>query len=191
MQTETTKKLFTVEEYYRMADAGILAQDARTELVGGEVIQMSPMGSSHAWAITRATHLFIESLREKAQVRVQLPLRIDSFSELEPDLCLVNPALNYERRHPGPADVFLVMEIAVASLSYDRDIKLPIYAAAQIPEVWIADLVNESLFVFRVPSDKDYKTFLAFERSGSVSPLAFPEVVFDVFSLLGKNKAQP
>jgi Uma2 family endonuclease len=186
MPTEATKKLFTVDEYYKLAEIGVLSECVRTELLEGEILEMSPMGTSHAASIARATESFVVSLSGKADVRVQLPLRLSAHSEPEPDVCLVKPRLDrYGTHHPGPDDVLLVLEISDSSLRYDRDVKLPIYAAAGVAEAWIEDLPNRTLHVYREPQGGGYKTVLQFRSDESVSPLAFPATAFTVASLIG------
>jgi Uma2 family endonuclease len=185
MPTEATKKLFTVDEYYRIAEAGVLSERVHTELIEGEIIEMSPMGSRHAAAIMRANRLFVEAFKDQADIRVQMPLPVSNFSEPEPDLCVVTSDLSsYETRHPGPSDVFLVLEISDSSLRYDRDVKLPVYAAAGVTEVWIEDLPNRILHVFREPSGRKFKTALQFAPGDSVSLLAFPRISFPISSLI-------
>ena len=185
MRTEATKKLFTVDEYYKIVEAGVFPERVRTELIDGEIIEMTGMGVAHAMAITRATRLFSRVFGEKAEVRIQLPLPLSRFSEVEPDLCLVNAdRRGIDKHHPEPADVFLVVEISDSSLRYDRDVKLPVYAAADVPEVWIEDLPNQILHVYREPFRRQYKGALRFQVGDSVSPDAFPEIVFSVSDLL-------
>ena len=185
MRTEATKKLFTVDEYYKIVEAGVFPERVRTELIDGEIIEMTGMGVAHAMAITRATRLFSRVFGEKAEVRIQLPLPLSRFSEVEPDLCLVNAERRgIDTHHPQPPDVFLVVEISDSSLRYDRDVKLPVYAAADVPEVWIEDLPNQILHVYREPFRRQYKVALRFDVGDSVSPDAFPEVVFSVSDLL-------
>ena len=184
MRTET-KKLFTVDDYYKMVDAGILTEDDRVELIEGEIIQMSSMGSPHAAVITHVNDVFVPLFQGKALLRPQLPLRLNEFNEPEPDIVLLEPRRDfYSSGHPGPADVFLVIEIADSSLRYDRGVKLPIYAATRVPEVWIADLQGAELLVFRDPSRRRYTTHLKFRRGESVSCLAFPDIRIAVDDLL-------
>jgi Uma2 family endonuclease len=186
MHTETTKKLFSVDDYYKMADVGILKARDHTELINGEIIQVSPMGSHHAAAVTRVNNLFVRLFQDKALLRPQLPLRLNRFNEPEPDIVLLKPHPDcYSSQHPGPVDVFLVMEISVSSLRYDRDIKLPIYASSRVPEIWIVDLQRESLLVYRDPGAGGYATALHLERGNAVSCLAFPETKLDVNDLFG------
>ena len=186
MDIQATKKLFTVDEYYRMVEAGILTGQDRTELIDGEIIEMSAMGSRHAAVVTRVNDMFVSLFKGKALLRPQLPLRLNEFNEPEPDIAVLKPSQDcYASRHPGPADVFLVLEISDSSLKYDRDIKLPIYAAAGVPEVWIADLPNDALLVYRDPSGKGYKNALVFRRGDSLHCLAFPDARLAMNDILG------
>jgi Uma2 family endonuclease len=185
MQTEVTKKRFTVEEYYKMDEAGILTPEDRTELIDGEIIEVTKMGPRHASVLSRVTRLFVKLFNGKALLRAQLPFPINDYTEVQPDAALFKPQADYYgSAHPGAADVLLVLEIADSSLKYDRDMKLKVYAAANVPEVWIADLRGDSLLVFRDPSSRTYKTSLGFKREESISCLAFPDIRFSVQELL-------
>ena len=169
-----------------MAEAGVLPERPRTELVEGEILEMSSMGVAHAMAITRANRRFSRLFDDSVEVRVQVPLPLSRFSEFEPDLCLVRSDRSaLETRHPQPPDVFLVMEISDSSLRYDRDIKLPVYASAEVPEVWIADLPNRILHVFREPAGRVYNVALRLSATDSVSAIAFPEIEIAVSDLVG------
>src|SRR4051812_26635020 len=139
MHTEVTKKRFTVEEYYKIDEAGILSPEVRTELIDGEIIEVTTMGARHASVLSRVTRLFVELFNGKAILRAQLPFPISEFTQVQPDAALFKPSIDYYgSAHPGPGDVLLVLEIADSSLKYDRDMKLKVYAAANVPEVWIA-----------------------------------------------------
>jgi Uma2 family endonuclease len=149
---------------------------------------MTSMGSRHAAAVSRATALFIRLLGDKALLRPQLPSPLNEYNEPEPDIALVKPRRDsYAEAHPLPSDTFLVMEISDTSLKYDRDVKLPIYAEARIPEVWILDLIADTLLVYRDPVRKSYKTSLRFGRGESVSCLSFAQVSVTIDDLLGPS----
>jgi Uma2 family endonuclease len=184
MQTEVTKKRFTVEEYYKMDEAGILAKDLHTELIDGEIIEVTKMGPRHAAVLSRVNHLFVELFDRKVVIRSQLPFGINTYNELEPDVALFKLSGITILNIPAGADAVLVLEIADSSLKYDRDMKLKVYAAANVPEVWIADLRGDSLLVFRDPSSRTYRTSLSFKREDSISCLAFPDIRFSVQELL-------
>ena len=185
MQIETTKKLFTVDEYYRMADAGILTPHDRVELIDGEIIEMSPIGTRHLGCVNRATRLFTSAFRDRVVVSVQNPLRLSHYTEAQPDVVLLKPrADEYASKKPAAADVFLVLEVADATLLYDRNVKLPRYAKAGVPEVWIENLQDDLLLVYRDPVGNAYTTSLVFHRGESVSVIVLPDVVFTVEQLL-------
>jgi Uma2 family endonuclease len=186
MRTEVTKRLFTVDEYYRMAEVGILPDGVRTELINGEIIEMSAMGARHASGVARATALLVPLLSGKAQLRPQLPLRLDNYNEPMPDLCFVKCRTDsYGLRHPGAADTLLAIEISDSSLSYDLDVKLGVYASARVLEYWVVDLQGSALLVFRDPASGAYKASLTFRRGDSVMMHACPEITLAVADLLG------
>jgi Uma2 family endonuclease len=182
---ETTRKLFTVDDYYRMLEAGILQPQDRVELIDGAVIQMSPIGSRHAACVNRANRLFTTTFGPRVVVSVQNPLRLNNYTEPEPDIVLLKPRSDdYASKTPAAGDVFLVVEVADTTLSYDRDVKLPRYAAAGIPEVWIEDLARNSLLVYRDPSGSNYGTSLVLRSGDSVTIAALLDVTFEIEQLL-------
>jgi Uma2 family endonuclease len=186
MAAEVTKKLFTVNDYYSMAEAGIIGPDERVELVEGEIIQMSPIGHRHGVRVVRASTMFFEAFGRKAVISTQGTLRLNKRTEFEPDLVVFKPRADfYASGRAKPADVLLVVERADSSLSSDRKIKIPLYAAAGIPEVWIQDIENDLLLVYRDPREENYATSLELQRNESVSPNAFPEIRFSIDDLFG------
>ncbi len=177
---------FTVDEYYRMARAGVFGEDDRMELIEGGLVDMSPIGPEHAGATSFLNHALLERLRDKALVRVQLPLRIDETSEPEPDLVLVRPREDYYRSdHPRPDDVLLLIEVSETSRDYDRRVKLPLYARAGIPEVWLADLVENAVEVHRRPRDGRYEELRTYRSGESLRCEALPELEIPVAGILG------
>jgi Uma2 family endonuclease len=176
----------TVAEYYRMAEAGVLAPDARVELIDGEIVDMAPMNSRHASVVARLNALCSAAAGGRAQIRCQLPLRLGDRSEPEPDLMLV--ALRddfYAAAHPTAADVLLLIEVSDSTVRYDREIKLPLYARHGIREVWIVDLDNRLLRICRQPVGEAYTDMAETAAPGLLSPLLLPGVVIDVSRLLG------
>jgi Uma2 family endonuclease len=185
MQIETTKKLFTVDEYYKMAEAGILTPHDRVELIDGEIITMSPIGNRHAACVTAANHAFTAAFRGRALVSVQNPLRLSNYTEPEPDIVLLKHRKDfYSSQRVMAADALLVVEVSDTTLSYDRDRKLPRYAAAGIPEVWIENLEEDLLLVYRRPLGASYEVGLRLRKEDSVSVQALPDFSFDVRELL-------
>ena len=186
MRTETTKKLFTVDEFERLSDAGIFNEEDRFELIEGEIIQMSVPGNRHVACTNRANTLFTEAFGRRAIVSVQNPLFLNLYNLPIPDVVALRPRVDfYESQRLASEDTLIVVEIAVTTLSYDRRVKLPLYAAAGVPEVWIEDLKHGLLLAYREPIGESYQTSLTLPRSDSLSPLAFPDTVFKVEELLG------
>ena len=179
------KHRFTVTEYYRMAETGVLKPDARVELLNGEIIDMSPIGSSHAGTVKRFIRIFTKLSQERWQVSAQDPLHLDDDSETEPDFMLLKPSADdYTNHHPLPDDVFLLVEVADASLDYDREQKLPVYGRAGIPEIWIINLRDRSLEVYREPHFTGYGSKTILRAGDQAKPQAFPDVAVDVTELL-------
>ena len=180
------RRRFSVDEYYRMAAAGILHEDDRVELLDGEIIDMAAIGSRHAMCVDFLAEWFIVRLAGRALVRVQNPVRLGPHSEPEPDLTLVRRRTDrYATAHPGPGDVLLLIEVSDTSLAYDRDVKVPRYAAAGIAEVWIVDLEAERVLVYRRPRADSYEHVATVRRSGTLSLAAFPDLALPVAELLG------
>jgi Uma2 family endonuclease len=176
---------FNVEEYYRMAETGVLRPEARVELLDGRIIDMSPIGSSHAGTVKRFIRLFNKLARDRWVISAQDPLRLDDHSEPEPDFMLLKPSPDdYTSRHPKPDEVFLLVEVADASLDYDRDEKIPAYGHAGVAEVWIVNLRDQSLEIYREPHFTGYGSKTVLRAGDQVSPQAFPDAVVDVGELL-------
>ena len=168
-----------------MGETGVLQRDARVELLNGEIVDISPIGSSHAGMVNRLNSIFTKLARERWMVAVQNPLRLDDQSEPEPDLLLLKPSVDdYTGRHPQPEDVFLLVEVADASLEYDRDEKLPAYGRGGIQEVWIVNLRDRAIEVFREPHFTGCSSKTALRQGDQAKPIAFPDVALDVAELL-------
>lgn len=187
MAFELAHRLFTVDDYYRMAEAGILHEDDRVELIEGEIIEMPPTGSFHASVVDEIIQLFAARLTpDQARIRVQSPVRLSDLSEPQPDVTLLRPRPDrYRQAHPRADDVLLLIEVADSSAPYNRQVKLPLYAKEGIAEVWIVDLSAESVEVYRRPDGERYLDSSVFPRGESVSPAAFPELKLPVDSILG------
>ena len=148
-----TRRRFTVEEYYAMAEAGILAANERVELLNGEVFAMAPVGAAHGDITDLFDRFFQQSLPDRARVRVQGPVRIDDTTLLYPDLSALRLRPDYRRHLPEPGDMLLLIEVSDSSLRRDREAKLSLYAAAGIPEVWIANVPACHVEAFHDPVD--------------------------------------
>jgi Uma2 family endonuclease len=181
----THPRLFTVDEYYRMAEAGILRSDERVELIEGVITQMSPIGGPHMANVNRINFQFSRMLGKRAITSVQNPVRLSERTEPEPDVAILRWRDDFYRAGPpGPSDVLLIIEVSDTTLGYDRDIKLPLYAVAGIPETWIVDIKADRLRVYRDPADDAYRTALVLERAATVTPLAFPDLSIAVDDML-------
>jgi len=142
----------SVDDYYRMADVGILDHEARVELIDGEIIDMAAPTSAHAGTVTYLTQVFIRAVEGKATVIVQNPVRLSRYSEPQPDLALVRRRDDFYRaRHPQPDDVLLIVEVAASSLRFDRRKKVPLYERHGIPEVWLVDVGGRRFVRYRAP----------------------------------------
>jgi Uma2 family endonuclease len=145
LPAEITRYRFTVEEYHKMAEAGVFSEDDRVELIQGEVVEMTPIGWRHARCVSTLNMLLTRYADGRYVVSVQNPIAVDEHGEPQPDLALVTELP--VGRLPGPEEVLLVVEVSVTTLSYDRNVKLPLYARAGIPEAWIVDLTGEIIEV--------------------------------------------
>ena len=147
-----------VTDYYRMAEAGILGEDDRCELIEGEIIDMAPIGSGHSAIVKRLKRWFELTVDHYAIVSVQDPIRLNWQNEPQPDIALLRYREDFYRHaHPGPDDVLLIVEVADTSARYDREIKLPLYARNGIPEVWIVDLRERRVDIHRQPEGSSYR----------------------------------
>jgi len=185
MAVQLSRHLFTVDDYYRMAESGILREDDRVELIDGEIIEMAPIGSGHAGTVDEFGDIIRTLLDGVAIVRSQNPIRLGHRSEPEPDLALVTRRPDYYRGdHPRPADVLLLIEVAESSLEYDQQTKAPLYARAGIPELWIVNLIDRVIEVYREPSPEGYQSVRIMRRGETIQPVSFPDLSIAVNDVL-------
>lgn len=181
-----TRRRFTTDEYEQIVAAGVFAEDDRVELVDGEIIEMSPLGPRHSACIDRLTELLVPLVKGLAIVRVQSPIRLSKYSEPQPDVTLLQWRTDYYTNgHPEPEDVLLLIEVADSSLVYDRDVKLPLYARAGVQEVWLVALLQQTVTVYRAPSETGYGESHEARRGETIAPLTLPEAGVAVESILG------
>lgn len=187
--SEPSARLFTVDEYYRMAEVGILRPDERVQLIEGVIVQMPPIGPRHAFNVDRVADLFRLRVGTQARIRTQQPIRLASLAEPEPDIAIVRSYLTspkmYETRHPGPDDVLVLIEIADSTLAFDLGEKAAMYAQSNVKELWVVDLHNDRMHVHREPTGDGYASVEVAERGMTVNPLAFPDVEFTADEILG------
>jgi Uma2 family endonuclease len=185
MSVQLARRRFTVDEYHRMAGAGILTEDDRVELIDGEIVEMTAIGSRHAACVDRLTRLFSRLVGERVIVRVQNPIRLGEYSEPQPDLALVRLRPDfYASGHPGPSDVLLVVEVVETSVESDREVKLPLYARAGVPEVWLVDLERGFIEVEQDPSPEGYRSVQQRTHGQHLAALAFPDAGLSLDEML-------
>jgi Uma2 family endonuclease len=181
-----SRRRFSVGDFYAMAEAGVFAPGERVELIEGEIYQMAPIGPRHGYSTDVLGNEFKERLGRLVRVRVQGPLHLDDGSEPEPDLLLLRPHPDrYRGRHPTPGDVLLLVEVSDTTLDFDRSRKLPVYARADIPEVWIVNLVDGRIETHAEPSGGAYRNERAYAAGQEVAPREFPECLLSVDEILG------
>lgn len=177
---------FTVEEFERMGTAGVFDEGERLELLDGEIVEMTPIGVRHAACVNRLTRLFTAALGERAIVAVQNPAVVNDYTMPQPDLALLVPRLDfYGEAHPRPSDVLLLVEVADSSLAFEHRVKLPLYAAGPVRELWIVDLVNEVIESYTQPASNTFGVKSVASRAQSLAPQAFPTDEFAVTDILG------
>ena len=187
MAVTVRRRRFTLDEYHRMGETGILGEDARVELIEGEIFEMTPIGSRHAATVARIQHLFSIRLLDRAVVWSQNPLLLVRYqSEPEPDVMLLAPRSDYYAAgHPEPPDVRLLVEVADSSLPYDRRTKLPLYARSGVAEVWLIDLDGGRLEIHREPADAGYASVRVPRPDERFAPLAFSDLTLTLRDILG------
>jgi len=181
------RRRFTVEEYHRMGEAGILREDERVELIEGEILEMNPIGGRHMRCVNESNWLLGQQIRDRGlRVSVQNPIRLNGGLEPQPDLAVIR-AGNRADSLPGPEDVVLVIEVSDTTLGYDRNVKLPLYARAGIGEAWIVDLPNEAIERHNDPSEEGYRRMERVGRKHSLSSEALPNLALRADLVLGED----
>jgi Uma2 family endonuclease len=174
----------TVGDYHRMGEAGIFCEDDRVELIEGEVIDMPPIGSSHAGTVTWFVALLHKALAGQAIVTSQNPVRLGEHSEPQPDIAVLRFRSDFYRKsHPQPEDVLLLIEVADTTVRYDREIKIPLYARYGIPEAWLIDLQTERVEIYLQPSSDRYRQILLPANDEQITPSLLPDVSLSLADL--------
>jgi len=182
-----TRKRFTADEYQRMGQAGILTEGDRVELIDGEIVAMTPIGTRHNASVNRGLRALVRAAGDDAIVQAQGSIRLDMYSEPEPDLVLLRPRSDfYSSRHAGPADILLVIEAAESSIQYDRDVKAPLYAAAGISEYWLVDLNASLVLRYSALERGVYRSVEQHRRGQSIAPQLLPTCLIAVGELLAE-----
>lgn len=186
MSTLIAHHLFTATDYHRMVEAGILTENDRVELINGEITQMSPIGARHAACVKRLNTLLIRFTGQQCIVSVQDSIRLGNFSEPEPDVALLRYRKDfYAAQLPVATDVFLLIEVADSALNYDQEIKLPLYAKASVPEVWIVNLNENLVETYRQPTHGTYGHVQTYQADQTITASTLPTVFVQVKEVLG------
>ncbi|MEM7556237.1 MAG: Uma2 family endonuclease [Cyanobacteria bacterium P01_A01_bin.84] len=186
MTVELLRRKFTVEQFHKMAESGILNEDDRVELIRGEIIEMAAIGTKHAACVNRLNNVLPRKLGDKVVMNIQNPVGLDDSSQPQPDVVLLQPREDfYASAHPQPQDVFLIIEVADSTIKYDREVKVPLYSQKGITEVWLVDITSECVEVYWEPVNDAYKEVQKFSRNESLFIHAFNDINISVNEILG------
>ena len=184
-QAPFTIRKWTVKEYHKLGEMGFFHPEERVELLSGNIIKMSAKGTAHTSALGRTDRLLQDLFGNLAWVRMQDPIALDDNSEPEPDIALVRiDPFDYATHHPTPSEVYLIIEVADTSLTFDREIKAKAYARSGIADYWVLNVNERQLHVFREPAENGYQSELILGENGSISPLLFPTVNIAIQAML-------
>lgn len=183
---ELTRRRFTVSEYLRMAEVGLLTEDDAVELIQGEIVEISPINVVHASTVKRLIRLLTQKLGSQVILGVQDPVRLTDQSLPQPDIAVLRERSDfYGGQHPGADAVLLIIEVADTSLEYDRNVKSALYASAGIDDYWIVNLRARRIEVYREPSPTGYRAATHLGAGETLSLLAFPDILLPVDDVLG------
>ena len=186
MSAQLERWHFNVDQYYRLAEAGVLQPDDRVELIEGEIIRMPPIGSPHAARVTRISYALRDVFEKRAIISVQNPVRLDDFSEPVPDVALLQPHEDfYAAQHPTPEDVLLIVEVSDSTTFTDRNVKVPLYARAQIPEVWLVNLPKQVIEVYSEPAEGKYQKAVTFNPGEVLTSPTLANLSLPVEKIIG------
>ena|SRR3982751_1602212 len=186
MSLQIARHFFTVAEFERMGEAGIFTKDSRLELIEGEIVEMSPIGSRHAACVKFLSRFLNKVIGDKALVSTQDPVHLNDNSEPQPDVALLRLRDDfYSHAHPRPEDVLLIIEVADTTVDYDRLVKVPLYAKARIKEVWLVNLPAEQIEIYAEPSGGAYQIIKQIKRGEEAQAHSIPVVVVSADTVLG------
>jgi Uma2 family endonuclease len=185
MVVETPKRRFTADEYQRMGRVGILSPEDRVELIDGEILTMTPIGTRHNACVSAANRALVRAAGDEAIVQPEGSIRLDFYNEPQPDLVLLRPRADfYASRHASAADILLIVEIADSSFEYDRDVKGRLYADSGIAEYWLAELKADVVWRYSVPEGGAFRRVEQCRRGESIAPHLLPACLIAVDTLL-------
>ncbi len=185
MQPQPMRLRFSVDEYYKMIELGLLENYEKAEIIDGELIQKMTIGDRHAAAVNSLNRIFFENVSDKVLISVQNPLRLSDFNEPEPDIVLSDLTKYDGKRHPRPEETILVVEVSDSTLRYDRTVKLLLYAQAEIPEVWIVNLPDNIIEIHQKPKHGIYQLTKIFNSGEIVRSEILPDLEIEADKILG------
>lgn len=184
MSAKLERHLFTIDDYHQMIKTGILKKQHQVELIEGEILEMSPIGSRHASIVDRLNRSLNRQVGDSAIVRVQSPVIMNDLSEPQPDITVVRYKEDfYEQEHPQVQDIFLIIEISDTTTVYDRDIKIPVYASAGIQVVWLFDLASQIVDVYTDPVFGRYNLIQRQNKNSVLLLPSLPTIRIDLSSI--------
>ena len=170
-----TLRKWTVKEYHKLGEMGFFHPEERVELLSGNIIKMSAKGTAHTSATRRTASVLRDLLGNQAAVYNKSPIALDDNSEPEPDIAVVRiDPFDYATHHPTPSEVYLIIEVADSSLTFDREIKAKAYARSGIADYWVLNVGDRQLHVFREPTENGYQSEVILGETASISPIEFP-----------------
>jgi Uma2 family endonuclease len=181
MATEVMKRLINVDEYYKMAEVGILKPGDRVELINGEIYEMSPIGSRHGSVVKKLAMILNEIFKGEAVIGIQDPVRLDESNEPEPDISILKYRADfYSQAHPGAHDILAIIEVADSSLRHDKQVKMPLYANYGIPAYWIIEIATKQITVHLDPVGNSYSSQRVYGIGDEIALLGKTIVVGDL-----------
>ncbi len=193
METKTqeiARRRFTVHEYHRMAEVGILHEDDRVELIEGDIVEMNPIGGRHAFCVNELNRILVPLVGNEATISIQNPVRLSDYYEPQPDVAVLRPSERYRAGDlPIPDDVLFLIEVSDTTLSYDRNVKLELYARAAIPEVFIVNLPGAAIERYNEPSGNGYRRTERARSEETLASEALPSVVLPVDAVVGRSSS--
>ena len=184
MLAQSLRRQFTVHDYARMRETGILAEDDRVELLDGEIYVMIPIGPLHIAIVNRLNKILMPQIGDDAILSIQNAVQLNDYSEPQPDLALLHPRADYyDQALAGPDDIILLIEVADSSLGYDRDQKLPRYAASNIAELWIIDVDRQLVEQYFQPLQGQYTQLTKVLLGNAIQSKTMPQIHFMIDQL--------
>lgn len=186
MSALPAKRPFTLTEYYKLLESGVLTEDDRVELIDGELINMSPIGPRHTASVKRLIEFLSQNVLKFAMIGAQDPIHLNSYSAPQPDISLLKRKADfYASGHPEPADILVAIEVADSSVDYDRQVKFPRYAQSGIPEAWLVDLVNDRIEIYALPNEGVYQEIRIVLRHQNIVSRILPQLKLKASDILG------